>query len=264
MRPTQSNHRSTPEPGMLPLVLLHGFGETAAIWSEQAPLRNEFPVLTPALPGSGAPGLPAYSLEALAASVRERLDAEGIDRCILVGHSMGGYVALAFAERWPERLAGLGLFHSTSFADTAAKIETRRKGIDFIRRNGGTAFLRTSTAALYAEETRRDRPGLLEKHLAEATQISDDALIGYYEAMIQRPDRAHLLRNAQIPVLFVLGRQDNAVSLADGLAQCHMPRLSQVYLLESAGHMGMRECPEQANEHLRTYVRLVNQRTAAR
>ncbi|RYY92628.1 MAG: alpha/beta fold hydrolase [Chitinophagaceae bacterium] len=248
-----------------PLVLLHGFGEDSRVWDRQAPLAEHCRLLTPDLPGSGNTAAPeTWSMESLAEAVRDRLDAEGINRCMLVGHSMGGYVALAFAERWPERLLGLGLFHSTSFADTAAKVDTRRKGIDFIRRQGADAFMKTSTPNLYSPATRERRPELIEKSMAEATGMDPDALIGYYEAMIARPDRTHVLKEAEIPVLFILGRHDNAVPLADGLAQCHLPRVSQVHLLEEAGHMGMRECPEQANQHLLTYLRFIHQRRTDR
>ena len=243
------------------LVLLHGFGEDSRIWEQQQALAAHCRLLTPDLPGSGREAAPEqYSMESLAEAIRDRLDAEGVDRCILVGHSMGGYVALAFAERWPERLQGLGLFHSTAYADTPEKVDTRRKGIDFIRRQGADAFLKTSTANLYSPVTREKRPELIEKQLAEATGMRPDALVGYYEAMIARPDRTHVLKEAEMPVLFILGRHDKAVSLADGLAQCHLPRLSQVHLLEQAGHMGMRECPQPANECLLAYVRLTKQR----
>ncbi|RYY89193.1 MAG: alpha/beta hydrolase [Chitinophagaceae bacterium] len=248
----------------LPLVLLHGFGEDSRIWSEQRVLSDEARLIIPDLPGTAASEAPAaYTMEEMAASIKSLLDAEGIERCILVGHSMGGYIALAFAEQWPERLIGLGLFHSSALADTAAKVETRRKGIEFIQKNGAAAFLKTSIPGLYAKKTTEDRPELIEKHLAEATQTAPEALVGYYEAMIARPDRTQLLKDAQIPILLILGREDIAVSLADGLAQSHLPAICHLELMEETGHMGMREHPETANEHLRSYVRFINQRTAA-
>jgi pimeloyl-ACP methyl ester carboxylesterase len=246
-----------------PVVLLHGFGEDGRIWNEQATLTTHCRLIIPDLPGSGASGAGDPGMEELAAAVLAMLDAEGIGKCILIGHSMGGYAALAFAERWQNRLLGLGLFHSTAFADTEEKIATRRKGIEFIRANSAKAFLKTSIPNLYGPQTKAEQPGLIEQHISEATGFSEDALIGYYEAMIARPDRTHVLKEAKIPVLFVLGRYDNAVSLTDGLAQCHLPEYAQVHLLESAGHMGMRECPEQANNHLINYISFVNQRTAA-
>ncbi|RYZ22577.1 MAG: alpha/beta fold hydrolase [Chitinophagaceae bacterium] len=246
-----------------PLVLVHGFGEDGRIWNEQAPLAAECRLLIPDLPGSGASETGDGTMESLAEAIRAVLDAEGIDKCILVGHSMGGYAALAFAGKWPGRLLGLGLFHSSARADSAEKVVTRRKGIAFIREHGAAAFLKTSTPNLYHPANREGKPGMVEKHLAEATTLEADALVGYYEGMIARPDRTAVLKEAKIPVLFVLGRADNAVPLSDGLAQCHLPATAQVHLLEEAGHMGMRECPEAANEILNTYLRYINQRTAA-
>jgi pimeloyl-ACP methyl ester carboxylesterase len=115
------------------LVLLHGFGEDNRIWNEQSLLADETILFMPNLAGTGGEPAPAnWSMEEMAEDVRQQLDDAGIDECVLVGHSMGGYVALAFAEKWPERLLGLGLFHSTAFADTQEKKETRAKGIAFI------------------------------------------------------------------------------------------------------------------------------------
>ncbi|RYY38405.1 MAG: alpha/beta hydrolase [Chitinophagaceae bacterium] len=248
-----------------PVLLLHGFGEDSRIWENQEALAGEMRLVIPDLPGSGASApLPHYSMESMAARVKELVDALGIDRFVLVGHSMGGYIALAFAEKWPERLMGLCLFHSSAYADTPAKLETRRKGIDFIRNNGGAAFLKTSIPGLYAKKSASDRPQLVEKHLAQATETADNTLIGYYEAMMARPDRTRVLKDVQKPVLLILGREDIAVSLTDGLAQSHLPRVCQVELLEDTGHMGMCEHPELANNFLRSYVRFLYQRTAAK
>jgi pimeloyl-ACP methyl ester carboxylesterase len=246
-----------------PLVLVHGFGEDSSIWDAQSELSAHCRLLLPDLPGSGASETGDVTMESLAAAIAAVLNAEGIDQCILVGHSMGGYAALAFAEKWPQRLSGLGLFHSTAFADTEEKIAARRKGIEFITANGAKAFLKTSIPNLYSRRSREEQPELIRKQEAQATEFSPGSLIGYYEAMINRPDRTHVLKEAKIPVLFVLGREDNAVSLTDGLAQCHIPQCAQVHLLEEAGHMGMRERPGQSNEILNTYVRFVNQRIAA-
>ena len=147
---SQSNPVRTPTPERPVLVLLHGFGEDSRIWDQQQLLATECHLLTPDLPGTrGTAPPPAWTMDALADFVKAQLDREGIEKIVLVGHSMGGYVALAFAERWPERLLGLGLFHSTAFADTEQKKETRRKGIAFIKANGATAFLRTSLPGLY-------------------------------------------------------------------------------------------------------------------
>ena len=81
----------------------------------------------------------------------------------LIGHSMGGYITLAFAEKYPELLNAFGLFHSTAYADDDAKKETRRKGIEFIKNKGVSAFLKNTTPNLFSEKTKKENPQLVEK-----------------------------------------------------------------------------------------------------
>src|SRR5688572_9814357 len=96
------------------IVLLHGFGEDSTVWRNQETIFPDHRLLIPDLPGSGSSAIIVnMSMEGLAQSVLAVLDAEQIDRCVLIGHSMGGYITLAFAEHFGERLTGFGLFHST-------------------------------------------------------------------------------------------------------------------------------------------------------
>src|SRR5688572_7259971 len=133
------------------VLLVHGFGEDSTVWRKQKEAIPGFQLILPDLPGSGSSEMiNDMSMEGLAESLLAILDQEKIEQCILIGHSMGGYVALAFAEKYANRLKGLGLFHSTAYADSEAKIETRRKGIQFIQEHGALAFLRTSTPNLFS------------------------------------------------------------------------------------------------------------------
>lgn len=237
------------------VVLLHGFGEDGTIWAQQVQALRHCRLLVPDLPGSGASDALADSdMDHLAAAVHALLEAEGIGRCVLIGHSMGGYVALAFAARWPERLAGLGFFHSTAFADTEEKKATRRKGIAFIEEHGAAEFLRATLPNLYAPATRAEKKELIDRQQNSIHNFSGAALVSYYRSMIKRPDRTDLLRTLRLPVLFVLGRHDAAVPLADGLAQSHLPALSYIHVLEESGHMGMVEEAEASNVLLQAYI----------
>ena|ERR1700694_4127571 len=239
------------------VVLLHGFGEDGSVWARQYPAFKGKRLLIPDLPGSGGSELGEdLSMEGLAASLRNFLDQLHIPACTLIGHSMGGYVALAFAEKYPDRLNGLGLFHSTAYADSEEKKQARRKGITFIHEHGPFEFLKTSIPNLYSPVTRDERPGLVQEQITAASGFTATALAGYYEGMIARPDRTAVLRETSLPVLFVLGRHDVAVPLKDGLEQCHIPAWAQVCLLERSGHMGMQEEPEKANASLMAYVYL--------
>lgn len=230
--------------GPLPIILIHGFAEDGSIWGNQADyLRNNHRLLIPDLPGCGksAPLTGPTSMEELAETIKAILDAENIKICIMIGHSMGGYIALAFAEKYPGRIKALGLFHSTAYPDTEEKSAARRKSIDFIRRNGSAAFIKQSTPNLFAESSRKEHPELISTMIERYADFNPDSLVAYYEAMIRRPDRTSVLENFTGPVLFIIGERDNAVPLEQSLRQAHMPGLSFIHILENAGHAGMLE-----------------------
>jgi pimeloyl-ACP methyl ester carboxylesterase len=255
----------------LPVVLLHGFAEDGAIWNNQAVYLSAYcRVIIPNLPGSGvspASGLPvasglspaaaAVSMEELAEKVLELLDHLGIEKCVLIGHSMGGYVALAFAQANPERLIALGLFHSTAYADDEEKIVARRKGIAFISNNGAAPFIRQSTANLFSSYTREHDPGLISGMIDRYSSFSPDALISYYEAMITRPNRTAVLRQFDGPVLFIAGALDTLIPIGHSLEQCHLPAISHFHILENAGHSGMLEAPERSNAIIHSFLNFV-------
>lgn len=248
----------------VPLVLLHGFAEDSSLWDRQKEyLKDKCRLIIPDLPGSGVaplfkdsdPGNTTdTSMEGLAAAVKARLDADNVQQCIMVGHSMGGYVTLAFAELYPERLKAFGLFHSTSFADTEEKKAARRKGIEFIQKNGAAPFIRQSTPNLFSEHSRQEHPEWVTSLIQRYSSFDPNALVSYYEAMIRRPDRSHVLKNFKGPVLFIIGARDNAVPLASSLQQCHMPSISHIHVLQDAGHMGMIEDSDRAGHILENFT----------
>jgi pimeloyl-ACP methyl ester carboxylesterase len=224
------------------VVLVHGFGEDNFVWNRLLPLLNNYRFIIPHLPGSGASeSIDDMSLDGLAQCLHAILKNEEVDKCVLIGHSMGGYITLSFAEQFSPMLLGFGLFHSSAFADSEEKKETRRKGIKFMEENGANAFLKTAVPNLYAPATKKENAALIEEHLLAVQNQQAPALINYYEAMINRKDKTHLLKDSSLPILFVLGRWDTAVPLEDGLKQCHLPQLSYIEILNGSGHMGMIE-----------------------
>ena len=240
-----------------PVLLIHGLGEDSALWDAQvAYLGKEYRLIVPDLPGSGrsplTPGEP--SIDELADAVKALCDKAGVGQCILIGHSMGGYVALAFAEKYPDRLRAFGLFHSTAYADSEEKKATRRKTIEFIRKNGSPAFMRQSVPNLLAESTREKRPEIMNGLIDRYSGFQPESLIYYQEAMIRRPDRVSVLQHFTGPVLFIIGGQDKSVPLEHSLQQCHIPVLSHIHILENAGHMGMLEDSQRSNRILQTFI----------
>jgi pimeloyl-ACP methyl ester carboxylesterase len=241
----------------IPLLLLHGFAEDGTIWNGQVEyLKKNHPILVPDLPGSGRSSLLSgpTSMEELADAIKAVLDAEGVGQAVLIGHSMGGYIALAFAAKYPERLRACGLFHSTAYPDTEEKKAARRKGIDFIRKSGSAPFIRQSIPNLFSETSRKEHPRMVAGLVNRYSDFNPDSLIHYYEAMIGRPDRtASLIRSAG-PVLFIIGEQDSAIPIGSVLPQTHLPSSSDIHILGNAGHMGMLEDSQRSNIILEKFL----------
>lgn len=239
-----------------PVMLLHGFGETGEVWQRQVEfLEKYFMIIVPDLPGSGLSDMvPDMSMEGLADVVKDIFDTEKIKKATLVGHSMGGYIALAFVEKYPEVLDAFGLFHSSAYADNEEKKSARRKGIEFVRQHGAYEFFKTSTPNLFSPVTKEQNPGMIEDFIRGLHNFSSPAVVSYYEAMMNRPDRTHVLKTSHIPVLFVIGDDDNAVPVKDSLEQTHLPAKSYIHLLHQSGHMGMLEEVDKTNELLKKFI----------
>lgn len=250
-----------------PVVLIHGFGEDSSVWDPQvAFLKEKFQLILPDLPGCGQSAQTSdqaadWSMEFLASCIKKLLDSEveatksGLKKAIpVIGHSMGGYIALAFAEKYPESITALGLFHSTAFADNEAKKEARQKSIAFIQQHGGAAFIAQATPGLFSDGFKAEKPDIVAEITHRFSNLSGRSLVHYYEAMIARPDRTAILKTFKGPVLFIMGAHDKAVPMEQGLQQCHWPSLSYIQVLENAGHMGMLEETDRCNRFLEKFL----------
>ncbi len=238
------------------VVLLHGFGVDSTAWTAQIDhLKKNYRVIVPDLPGIGISELTSdVSMEGVATVVKEILEAEEIEQAAIIGHSLGGYIALAFAEKYPELLSGLGLFHSTAIADNDEKKANRQKGIDFTDKHGAQPFLETTAPKMFAATTQTDNTKLYEHFMNHLPEMSKEAVISYYEAMMQRPDRVEVLRKTKVPVLFVYGKQDEIIPLDKTIEQASIPSISSVNILKKSGHLGMIEEPEAANKAIEDFL----------
>lgn len=245
------------------IVLLHGFGEDHRVFEEQiAFLRTSHRVFAPDLPGSGILKDHTWkedteTIEWMADWVFEQLKTENITGCIMLGHSMGGYITLAFAEKYPNMLQAFGLIHSTAFADTEAKKEIRSKAILFMQEKGGYTFLKTAIPGLFAPDFTRDYPQIVNDLVEKARDFQLKSLTAYYKAMKERPDRTQVLKAATIPVLMVAGAHDMAAPLNDLLQQSSLPASCHFHILQNAGHMGMLEAPKNLSDILLKFISVV-------
>lgn len=243
------------------LVFIHGFGEDSSIWENQIEyFKNDYQLIITDLRGSGQSEIllnEDLSIESMANDIKLILDAEEINSCVLLGHSMGGYITLAFAEMYPERVAGFGLIHSTSFADSEEKKIARKKGIEFIEQNGSSAFLRATIPNLYGDKFKAASEEIFNQLLEKSLSIKKETLIAYYEAMMIRRDRTFILKETKVPVLFFIGEEDKAVSPEDALYQSSLPAKCQIKLAQGIAHTGMWECPEILNQEIHSFLNTV-------
>jgi pimeloyl-ACP methyl ester carboxylesterase len=240
------------------VLLLHGFGEDGTIFdSILDELKQHAALLIPDLPGSGKSDLLKASpltIDSLAHAMKAILDQEQVSSCIILGHSMGGYIALAMAELYPQLLRGMGLIHSTAYADSVERIQKREQAIAFINSKGVDAFLRLSLPGLFAQQFRENHPEMIQALVESGQSFSAEALISYYHAMIQRPDRTHVLKNIVYPVLLVMGVQDELIPIQDLQFQATLAQQPIVHQIAAAGHMSMLETPGELSAILRNYI----------
>lgn len=246
-----------------PVVLLHGFGEDSNIWQHQyAELQKHHYLIMPDIPGSGlSPALPGSpSIDDFAAVINAILTAEQINYCTVLGHSMGGYIALAMAEKYPSLLKALGLLHSSAYADTDAKKEARKKSIEFIQTNGAPAFLKTAIPGLFSEAFTKEHPAVIEALVKKGDNFTPAALVQYYKAMIARPDRTTILRQFAGPVLLLAGKHDTAVPFEQSRQQASLAAETHVCFLRNSAHMGMLEETILFNTALTDFLIVVDER----
>jgi pimeloyl-ACP methyl ester carboxylesterase len=245
-----------------PVVLLHGFGESGSIWNKQDEvLQKHCKLIIPDIPGSGNSAMlqgDNISMEDYADCINALLDEEKIETCIMLGHSMGGYITLAYAEKYANRLKAFGLVHSTAFADSEEKKANRKKGIELIQQYGGFSFLKNTTPNLFADTFKKEHPDEVATLIEEGKSFRDEALIQYYVAMMNRLDKTEVLKQSKVPVLFIVGTEDVAAPLSDLLQQVHLPNESHFHLIEGVGHMSMLEAPEQLNKYLLDFINTIS------
>lgn len=236
-----------------PIILLHGFPMNQTVWDDFVPLLSDsYKVITFDLPGFGKSPLPAlpFTIDQVADIVLDCISTEKIIGSTLIGHSLGGYVALAMVEKRPDLFSGLGLFHSTALADTEEKKESRLKVVDFIGKNGVLAFTSNFIPPLFADPSHNG----IDKVREIAVQSTHDAVTGYTLAMRNRPDRTSVLKKLEMPVLFLTGEADPGIPVNSILSQAEHCKFPQVHILKQVGHMGMFENPEVSANYIRSFV----------
>jgi pimeloyl-ACP methyl ester carboxylesterase len=231
-----------------PLVLIHGYPLDHSIWDKVIPLLSDsFDVIVPDLRGFGTstPSDATYGMSEYAADIAGLLDHLGIEQAAVVGHSMGGYVALAFAREFPQRIRGLGLVSSQALADAEDRKEGRYKTAEEVGAKGVGGVAEGMAGKLSADarlqEYSRD---LIKKQ-------SPSGVIGALKAMAERLDSTEFLKNFQLPVVLVHGDADALIPVEQARSVAGSILHARLVVLEGVGHLPMLEEPEQTAEALK-------------
>ena len=230
------------------VVFVHGFCENKEIWRSFVPeLSQNYRVICIDLPGFGEnpPLTSPVTIGDLSEPIYNLLQTLGVEQCVMIGHSMGGYVSLAFAEKFPRRLCGLGLFHSTAYADTQEKKLARNKTIEFIERYGVPEFVEEFVTPLFFEGRKKDLKDEIKFATDMGKATSKETVIQAIKAMRDRKDRSKLLEKAHYPVMFISGRNDTAINFGAATGQFWLASDSTVHVMSATGHMGMLEHPSE-------------------
>ena len=241
-------HVCDSEKGDRCVVLLHGYLESMLVWEDFVPLLyHQVRVVTLDLPGHGISVVEGecHTMEFLADTVLAMLDKLGIAKCTLVGHSMGGYVALAFCEKYPERLDGIVLLSSTPNADSEEKRKNREREIALVKSGKKDLLARIAPEAGFAADNRRAMKDFIDD-LTETVHITEDAgIVALLNGMIRRKDMNDMLRASKVPQLFILGRKDEYITEPAAEAMIAAHPQAEVVRLDRSGHMGFIEQREE-------------------
>ena len=228
-----------------PVVLLHGFLENLHIWdSFSAFLGPGFQVIAVDLPGFGKTSVfgENHTMPFMAGAVKAVLEEENIAKAMLVGHSMGGYVSLAFAKKYPETVQAMVLFHSHAAGDDEQGRRNRSRTIEVVKKDHKD-FIAQFIPLLFAEENVPRFAAEIDRLRKVSLQTSKEGVVAALAGMRDRDDQLEMLKTVRFPLLFVVGKQDSRIPLEKIIPQLTVPPHAEVVILDKTGHMGFVESP---------------------
>lgn len=240
------------------IVFLHGFLENKEMWSAFVPaLASKHRVITIDLLGHGGTGCIGYvhKMEDNAELVHKVLTELGIKQAVFAGHSMGGYVALAFAELHPKMVTGMMLINSTAKEDSDERKANRDRAIAAVKQNY-TSFVRMSVGNLFAEKNREKLAERIELIKAEALKTPLQGIVASLEGMKIRKDRQHILKKRKFPVMIVLGEKDEVLNLDETREMAKLYNLETVVFPD--GHMSSVENESELKTVMADFLKSIN------
>lgn len=241
----------------LAIVLIHGYLESLDIWDEFINLlKPKFRVLALDLPGHGISEVVGekHTMPFLADTVHALLAECGVQKAMVVGHSMGGYVALAFAESYATELSALVLLHSSPMGDTPERADNRKREIELILAGKKELLATTNPAKSFADSSRKRLWQEIDYLTEQAMLTEDEGAVAILRGVMERKDSSKMLRELHVPQLLVFGRFDSFIPQEAAETIIAAEPQAQVLWLENSGHMGFLEEPQKVADALAELV----------
>jgi pimeloyl-ACP methyl ester carboxylesterase len=226
------------------IVLLHGYLESSEVWNGfEVKLATEFRIISVDLPGHGLSDVygDVHTMEFMATMLKELFDNLGVKKVFLTGHSLGGYVTLAFLELFPENLSGYCLFHSQPFQDLPAALEKRRREIDIVKTGKKNLIYPDNVTMMFAPSNLEKFSDALQRSKEIASRITGGGIIAVLNGMMIRPSRLTLMEEGRVPCLWILGLMDNYIPCDLIQSKVKLPANTSVFILRNSGHIGFVE-----------------------
>ncbi|NIK78643.1 pimeloyl-ACP methyl ester carboxylesterase [Paenibacillus castaneae] len=239
------------------VVLLHGYCGSSAYWERVIDdLEQSVRIIAPDLRGHGrssAPVFESYTMEMYAEDIAEMLIKLQIHNLVLLGHSLGGYITLAFAEKYSKKLSGFGLIHSTSLEDSDTAKQNRDKAVEALQQNGVQAFVDGLIPKLFAPDNLEAEPEAVEriKEIGYATALQ--GAIATARGMKERANRKHVIEQSDLPILLIAGANDKVVAKESTFAASNGLTIKEE--LRKSAHMGMIEQPKELAAAIVSFVK---------
>ena len=239
------------------IVLLHGYLESIEVWDDFTDLLNPWlRVIAVDLPGHGISEVKGdvHTMEYLADTVNDALRQLEVDRCIVCGHSMGGYAALEFLRKYPAETEGIILFHSVPFADTPEKKAQRDREIEVVLA-GKKDLLAAGVVNSFAPANRKRMANRIEELADQVFLTEDTGVLALLRGMEQRRDNNDTLSESHAPQMFIFGRGDELITPEAAAEIIRLHPRATVAWLENSGHMGFVEEPQAAADAILDFVK---------
>lgn len=240
------------------IFLVHGFPANIHLWRHiTEDLAKNYSLILPNFfeeEGDWLDPEHKISMDLLAEAFNDILDHEGIQKVLYIGHSMGGYMGLALAEKYPEKIIGLSLVHSSPLPDDEARTEGRKKTVSILESGGKSLFLKKMVPALFPTHFAQENADIIARQLEEALAVDTKSLVAFYRAIMERKSTTHVTAQAHFPIQLIIGIKDSLANIKKELDAQNLSFVNFVNIYEQEGHMAMLENPKKVLQDVQYFA----------